>query len=344
MKKIGILGALFFLTTSLFAQYDNAGDYMAAISEQYKSIQKDMWDYTNAASHGKNAHKIDKKRAALVETTYQAKNNVRRLKGFEDYTDYRDSVVSFLSIYYSVLKQDYAAIVNMEEIAEKSYDNMEAYMMAKEEANNRLSEASDMLSAEQKKFAEKFNVTLMEASDELNEKMKIADEVYTYYNEIYLIFFKSYIQDIYLTEALAKGDVSAIEQNKSALSATTQEGLDKLKGIESYKGDNSVVEACKGVLEFYKDEAENQVVHLTNYFIKAENFKTIKTSFDQKKEKDRTQEDVDQFNAAVNESNAAGQKYNEVNEMLNKQKAEKIDGWNKTVHSFIDKHVPKGKA
>ena len=344
MKKYSFLSLLLLVSTLGFAQYDNAGEYMNAISEQYTNIQKDMWDYTNAAAHGKSARKIDKKRTSLVQTTYEARGNVRKMKGFEGYTAYKDSVVSFLNIYYSVLKEDYAAIVNMEEIAERSYDNMEAYMMAKEEANNKLSEASDMLSAEQKKFAEKFNVELLEANDELSQKMKIADEVYSYYNEVYLIFFKSYIQDVYLSEAISKGDVSAIEQNKSALAMTAEEGLGKLKAIKPYKGDNSVVKACEDVLNFYKEQANERIQHITNYFLAAENFKTIKASFEQKKEKDRTQEDVDQYNKAVNESNAAGQKYNETNEWINNNKSAKIENWNNTVFNFTDKHVPKGRA
>ncbi|MFT4600512.1 MAG: hypothetical protein ACI857_000686 [Arenicella sp.] len=343
MKKILIVMiAVFGLSFSGFSQYADGGEYMGAITGEYKKIQQDMWDYTNAASHGKSAKTVEKKRAELVQTTYAAKGKVSRMKGYENNTSYRDSVVSFLDMYYKVLKEDYAEIVDMEEIAEQSYDLMEAYMLAKEGANNKLSEASEMLSTEQEKFAKEFDIELVSADDDLSKKMAVADEVYSYYNVVYLIFFKSYIQDVYLNEAIAKGDVSAIEQNKSALSMTAEEGLGKLKGLTSYNGDFSVVQACQKVLRFYQDEADQKVKDITNYFLKSENFKTIQKSFDQKKEKDRTQADVDQFNAAVNESNAAMEKYNEVTEFLNKGRADNLDNWNRTVSKFTDKHVPKG--
>ena len=344
MKNFLMLIAINLITSAVMAQYANGGEYMAAISNQYKSIQTDMWDYTNAAAHGKNASTVEKKRAELIQTTYEAKGNVMKMKDFQGNSAYRDSVVSFLKIYYIVLNEDYGKIVNMEEIAEKSYDNMEAYMMAKEEANEKLSAASDMLSAEQRKFAEEFNIDLREADDDLSTKMKVADEVYTYYNEIYLIFFKSYVSDFYLSDAITRADVNAIEQNKNALSSASAEGLEKMKSIKPFNGDNSVVQAVTELLKFYQREADELIEHITNYFIKAENFATIKKSFDQKKEKERTKEDVDQYNGAVNESNAAAQKYNETNADISTSKTKVTENWNKTVEKFIDTQIPKGKA
>ncbi|MCB9225389.1 MAG: hypothetical protein R2780_00340 [Crocinitomicaceae bacterium] len=326
----------------IYAQYDNAGSYITAIGEQYRIIQKEMWEYTSAASHGKSAKTVEKKRLELVQTTYEAKGKVMRMKDFKGNTTYRDSVVAFLDMYYHVIKEDYGKIVNMEEIAERSYDNMEAYMMAKEEANNKLNDASEMLIQVEKDFAAEFDVELMSGEeDELSRKMGIASEVYDYYNKLYLIFFKGYIADKYLSEAITNQDVNAIEQNRQSLSSSAAEGLEKLKDIKAYNGDNTVAEALKQMLDFYQKEADEMVEHITNYFIKAENFQTIKKSFDAKKEKDRTQADVDQFNNAVNESNAAGQKYNETNQEMFNTKNKLIENWNKSVEKFLDKHVPK---
>jgi hypothetical protein len=344
MKKLSLLLFVLVSTQISLAQFTDGGSYMNAISKEYRSIQEDMWEYTNAASHGKKASTVEKLRAQLEQTAYSAKGKVSRMGDYEGNSAYRDSVVSFLNIYYIVLKEDYAKIVDMEAIAEQSYDLMEAYMLAKEEANTKLSAASDMLDREQEKFAKEFGVELITEEDDLSKKMAKADKVYAYYNEIYLVFFKSYIQDIYLTEAIAKGDVGAIEQNKSALEATADEGLTKLKSITSFDGDMSVVQACQDVLRFYKDEAKNKVKVITDYYLKAENFQTIQKSFEAKKEKDRTQEDVDQYNKAVNESNEAGARYNETIAVLNKDREDKLNNWNRTVAKFTDKHVPKGKA
>lgn len=339
---LSMVGCL--LATVSFSQYSDGGSYMNAISKEYRSIQEDMWDYTSAAAHGKKANTVEQLRAELEKTAYGAKGKVSRMPDYEGNSAYRDSVVSFLNIYYIVLKEDYAKIVDMEAIAEQSYDLMEAYMLAKEEANNKLSEASAMLDREQEKFAKEFDVELITEEDDLSKKMAKADKVYEYYNKIYLIFFKSYIQDIYLTEAIAKGDVSAIEQNRSALQATADEGLLNLKSITSFDGDMSVVQACQDLLRFYKDQAKNKIKDITDYYLKAENFQTIQKSFDAKKDADRTQEDIDRYNNAVAESNEAAARYNETIAVINKDREDKLNNWNKTVLKFTDKHVPKGKA
>ena len=77
-----------------------------------------------------------------------------------------------------VLKEDYAKIVDMEAIAEQSYDDMEAYMMARDMASDKQTEASEKLSAAQKEFAATNDVELIESSDSMDEKMEIAGEVY----------------------------------------------------------------------------------------------------------------------------------------------------------------------
>lgn len=343
MKKLGIL-ALFVMAAQLaVAQFNNPGEYLDAIGEEYRTIQKEMWDYTSAAAHGKSTRTVERKRMNLLETTRNARNKVRSMQGYEGNTAYRDSVVSFLDIYYLVLNEDYAEIVNMEEIAEQSYDAMEAYMLAKAEASKKLSSASEMLIEEQNKFAENFNVELMDSEDdELNKKMKVAEEVYAYYNEIYLIFFKSYVTDIYLSEAVNKEDVSAIEQQRSALSEASKEGLAMLENIDPFNGDNSLVVNCRIMLEFYQDQADNQIQHITNYFIKTENFETIKASFDQKSQGDRTQQDIDQYNKAVNDVNEASSKYNSTNQTIYENRKKYIGQWNDAVEKFTDKHVPRG--
>ncbi|NOQ72388.1 MAG: hypothetical protein GQ574_10330 [Crocinitomix sp.] len=343
LKRLLFSCILMAITFSGFSQ--TALEYMEKISAETKKIQTDMWDYTNAVSHGKSARKVEKRRAELIQTSQQALNRVKNMNAFDGSTSYRDSVVAFLNINYYVLKEDYAKIVDMEEIAEKSYDNMEAYLMAQEGANTKMRESGKMVGDQQAVFAAKNDITLItNEDDELGQKMEIASAVYAHYNKVYLIFFKSYIQESYLMAAINNKDVSGIEQNKDALANTANEGLDLLMDIDAFKNDNSVVNACRNMLKFYKDEAEIKITAITDYFLKTENFNSVNESFSQIKEKNRTQEDVDKFNTAVGEMNAAVDAYNKANDAMNENRSSNLDAWNKAVSKFTDKHVPKGKA
>jgi hypothetical protein len=84
---------------------------------------------------------------------------------------------------------------------------------------------------------------------------------------------------------------------------------------------------------------------LTNFYLKEENFQKIKQAFEDKREKDRTQADVDQYNNALKEVNKAINEFNSTNKQTHiEARKQMIDGWNKASQQFLDKHVPKYKA
>jgi len=339
-----IATCLLFLSSTLVFSQDqaNAGLYMDYFSVENRQIQQDMWDYTRTISHGKSARKVEKTRMALIETSNKALQKAKNSKAFKGDESYRDAVINYFNIVNLVLREDYAKLVDMEDVAEQSYDLMEAYMLARELASDKQSEASTQLQEAQKVFAKANNINLIEQSDALSKNMEIASNVYEHYNVVYLIFFKSFKQELYLLDAIGRQDVSGFEQNRETLLATIEEGREKLKSAVLYSNDATMIEATKNLFDFYAREVKDSDVALT-LFMKQENFNKIKAAFDQKKEKDRTQDDVNQYNNAVNEMNAASNAYNAWNEKMNKERAKYIDAWNKTSESFTAKHIPSKK-
>lgn len=344
MKHLLSLALLVFALNSNAQSTTSAGEYMDYFSVEYLQIQKDMWDYTRSVSHGKSARKVEKRRAELIETTSNAERKAAGAKGFKGDETYRDAVVEYFKLIGIVLREDYAKIVDMEAIAEQSYDDMEAYMMARDMASDKMVEASEMINDEHRAFAEANDITIIEGEDtKLDQKMEVANKVYDHYNSVYLIFFKSYKQEAYLLDAIGRKDVNAIEQNRNALLSTIEEGMEKLKEVDLYEGDVSMITATRNLLKFYKKEAEDHVDVALGYFEANENFAKIQTAFEAKKPKNRTQEDVDTFNEAVNTVNDAVNAYNAGNEAGNEERSQKIDNWNKTADKFTTKHVPRGK-
>jgi hypothetical protein len=339
-----IAACLFFLTSSIVFGQDqaNPGMYMDYFSVENRQIQQDMWDYTRTISHGKSARKVEKTRIALISTSDKALQKAKSAKAYKGDASYKDAVVNYFNIVNLVLREDYAKLVDMEDVAEQSYDLMEAYMLARELASDKQSEAATQLQEAQKVFAKTNDINLIEQSDALSKNMEIASDVYEHYNVVYLIFFKSFKQEIYLLDAIGRQDISGFEQNRETLLATIEEGKEKLKASVLYANDATMIEATKNLFDFYASEAKEAQVVL-DFFSKQENFNKIKTAFDQKKEKDRTQEDVNQYNNAVNEMNAASNAYNAWNEKMNKERAKFIDAWNRTSESFTSKHIPTKK-
>lgn len=128
-----LLVGIFFLEMTTIAQnYENAGEYMTAIDKQSENITKKFLSYASASAHGKKARKVENLRMKLLDEVQEARMNISGLPSFKGDKAYRDTSVSFMKLYFNVLNEDYSKIINMEDVAEQSYDAMEAYLLAQE--------------------------------------------------------------------------------------------------------------------------------------------------------------------------------------------------------------------
>ncbi len=349
MKRYARLFSVFILCCFLLRpaqstaqSFETPVEYLDFIGKANEQLTLKYMVYLSSMSHGKSARKVEKRRLEVLDAINNTRMNIMGMPPYKGDKSFRDTTVAYLKILNSVFNEDFSKIVNMEEIAEQSYDAMEAYMLAQEKANEKLREAGKRQSETQKVFAEKNNIKLLENTSELEAKMKTASDVMHHYNEVYLIFFKSYKQEAYLMEAVAKKNVNSIEQNINSLQTFAEEGLEKLKDLKPYTGDASLVTACRNMLNFYKEEAKKSAA-ISDFVLKEENFNKIKKKFDSKPASSRTQQDVDEYNKAVNDMNAGVNSYNNTNNDLNRKRAQALDGWNNTVKRYMDTYVPQQK-
>lgn len=321
-------------------QFNDAVSYMSYIGNFSKQIQKDYFSYASSVAHGKSARKVENRRVSLIQSVQEASRKVQSMPPFQGDKALRDSAAKFFHLNYLVLNEDYPKIINMEEVAEQSYDAMEAYLLAQDKAGEKIENANKQLQKVNRDFASKNNITLIDTQDDLDKKIAITNEVNDYHRAVYLIFFKSNKQEIYLVDALNSKNLNAVEQNKNTLLKYAEEGLLKLSKMAGYQNDNSLISAAKQYLEFTKQECLTKIPNLVNYYIKEDNFNKIKKVMDSKKASQRTQEDVDNYNKAVNEINAAGGQFNVTNNQINEERTRSLNTWSKSSATFLDKYVP----
>jgi hypothetical protein len=343
LKRILFFSTLFSLAFSFrpAAQpFENAGQYMDHINKANADLTAKYLFYLSAVSHGKSARKVEKRRLEVVNAISETRFGIMGMPPWKGDRTLKDTTVAYLKILNSVFNEDYGKIVNMEEIAEQSYDAMEAYLLAQEKAQEKLQQASVKQHEMQKQFAAKNNITLVDNVSELEAKSKIVNEVMDHCNEVYLIFFKCYKQEAYLMEALNQKNIVSMEQNINSLKRFAEQGLEKLKDLKGYNNDASLIVACRNALYFYKKEATKGPA-MTDFFIKEEGFTKTKKQFDSKPSSKRTQQDVDQFNKAVNDINDALKGFNTTNNELNKERTSTLNDWNKTYSRYMDTYMPK---
>ena len=320
-------------------QFDNPGAYLDYIGKADDNMTAVYLSYLSAVGHNKSVRKVEKRRQEVLTSISDTRFKIQGMQPWKGDRSYRDSTVSYVKLLYNVFNEDYSKIVDMEEIAEQSYDAMEAYMMAQEKAQEKLQQAAERHQVLQKEFAAKYNVTLIEEETKLSLKSQQAADLMDHYSAVYLVFFKPYKQEGYLMEAINKKNVIAIEENKNSMQKFAEEGLEKLKTLKGYNNDPSLMIACRGALQFYKMEA-GKTQSATDFFMKEENFNKMKKSFDTKPASKRSKQDIDQYNNAVKDMNAAVNDYNSTTKQINKERETMIANWNDTVRKYLDDYMP----
>ena len=344
MKKIYLLIALAFsysFITKIQAQtYDDPVAYMQAIDNAYREMNEKNMAYMSAAGHGRRARKIEKLRIQTLQTIENTRNKLIDLPLYKGDNSYRKSSIDYAQFCYNIFNEDYKKIVNLEDIAEQSVDEMQAYLLLQEETNKKYKEATAIINQAEKDFAKKYNINLVEHKDELGDKLEVATKLTHYANQVYILFFKCNWEENQLTQALNNKKITQAEQARNALITYANEGLQLLNSdsLKDFQMDPALAQQCRIALTFYKKVGEKDVPKMLDYFLKRENFDKIKNSMDTKS--NRTQQDVDTYNAAVREMNKGVDEFNQINQNLNSQKNQLVNNWEVTEKSFIDAHMP----
>ncbi|MBG6062563.1 hypothetical protein IWX83_002363 [Flavobacterium sp. CG_9.1] len=332
---------LFTVTLATAQEFKTPVDYLNYIGKETDVIARTTWKYTSAVAHSKNARKIDVTRKTLVRSIQTAAKKIEALKeGYKGDVEYKNQLLAFLSISEKQINQEYEKIIDMQEVAEQSYDFMEAFILARDLVNAKINEEVDKLNANQKIFATKYGIQIGEDNSELGKKMKISNEVFENHTQLYLIFFKVNFTESVLMKAIAENNLNAIQQNSNALEQYSNEGLDKLKTFKPYKNDLLLVNATKKVLEFSKKEAVEFAPGVIGFMMLNQKFQESKKTMDDKATKSRTKAEVDNFNLLVNELNKEVGTYNKLNTKFNTERSNAINSWNTAGTTFISKHVP----
>ena len=338
-----IIFSLSILITSLQSSHaQTASDpvaYMNKFTESERQINSEMLSYVSAVAHDKSAKKVDKQRNELINAISAARTMAAHASNFDGDSNVRVAAYNYFNIAYIVAKEDYGKIMDMEAISEQSYDNMEAYLKAQEVANDKEHEAFEKVDREIRAFAATHHITITEDKSKDSKLSEIVNEVTKYYNKVYLTFFKCNSNETYMIKALDKKDINGIEQNKNALLKSSTENLPKLEQIGAYQGDGSLIISSQKLLQFYKDEAKVKTPILSAYLVKSDDFQKLKKEMDAKA--NRTEDDVNKFNAAVKDLNDAVNLYNKTNTELNQTRTRLINDLNGSIETFMSKHIPR---
>jgi hypothetical protein len=325
---------------SLAQSAPTAGDHMRYFTDKDEILSRNYLSYMSEVAHGGRARKMEKRRLELISFIKETIREGNRLRPYNNDPSLRNAYIEYWNILLSIFNEDYHKIVDMEEVAEQSYDDMEAYLLAQERANQKLNDANEKAVVAYRAFAVNNKITLTEGkSTTLSKKIKKISIVNSYHRVVFLIFFKARVQENYAIEAYNAKDINALEQRRESLLKYADEGLIKLATLEPFDNDNSLIIAMKKVLEFYKIEATNYFLVFSEYLIKTDEFQKLKKSYDSKSS-GKTKEDVDTYNKAVIELNKLMSSVNSISKESNNKRSDLLNNLDSVKMNFMDTYMP----
>jgi len=328
------------LSLSLFSQdADNPGTYMGAISKARGEMDAKYMAYVSAAAHGRRARKVEKLRQEVLDNITDCRYKTTDLPMYKGDNSLRQASIDYIKLIYIIFSEDYKKIVDVEELAEQSVDEMQAYILLQDKVNQKLHEGWGALDKATKDFAAKYNVTLTAGTSPLGQKLETAAKLDQHINAVYLAFFKCNWEDNQLVKAMNNKKVNDMEQARSALSSYAVQGLKDLDTVKPFEGDAALVASARRALQFYQTEADKDVPKLTDFYVKEAEFNKQKQSMESKGNS-RTKEDVDAYNKAVKEFNAGVKSFNETNNKVNGARTAAVNDFNETEKKFADGHMP----
>jgi hypothetical protein len=315
--------------------------HMTSLSDREAMLQSKYLSYMSEVAHGERARKMEKRRQDLISSLEQSIREGGRTRPYKGDLTLRTAYLDYWKILLNVFREDYHKIIDLEEVAEQSYDMMEAYLLAQEKVDEKVDEAHDKLVDSYQTFAATHKVTLKEGSmSKTDRKLLKAGKVNNYVNQLYLVYFKSGVQEMNLVKALQANDINAIEQSKSALLKYADEGLLRLDTIKTFNNDGSLINATRKALEFHKQEVE-KVQPLVDFILKSDEFAKLKKSYDSKPPSQRTKSEIDAYNKSVNEINGQIDAFNKRSQAFFDTRNKTLTNYDQSKKRFMDLHMPR---
>jgi hypothetical protein len=344
--KLMNLATAFYLALSLWAPnaQAQAEDPAAVLDQAFKPLEalnQKYIAYSSAVAHS-SARKSERKFRDYMAEIDNANGALSSVPYYKGDKSLHNGIREYLKLVGNVMNENYGKVVNMEEIAEQSYDNMEAYILLNKKVDEKMTAAGEKLNQIQADFCAKNGITLLENTSNEGSKIDKIGDVLDYKNVVYLIFFKCAWQNDELVEALNQKNVTKLEQARGSLKTYAEEGLARLDTLKSYKGDASLKNACRQALQFFKREADRASGY-TDFNMKEQAFEQQRKSFAANAKARNDQAEIDKYNKAVEDMNKASKLVNELNSSLNRERTEAYNTYNKASANFLDTHIPYAK-
>ena len=316
MKQLLILITLSLVGTVAYAQeFNHPVDYNNFIVNEMNQIVNKNLEYISQSVHSNNFAQTEIKRKNLVKQIQTAYNNISQTAPYQNGEALQAECVEVLTMYKQVFEIEFQEVNILRQSSEESYEAMEAYFSAQDEAEKNLSKATDKFYKAQKAFIKSHNIPMENAKtdNEMETQFKKLSEVNEYTRALYLMNFQLSKYNSIFFEAVGNKESAGLDAKRKRIEAAADRSIDKMSKMNGFKGDRDLLDKMMRLAKFYKEMSANGFVDVV---------KVVKS-----KQEDLTQDDVNRYNQAI-------EKYNREIQQLN-------NDFNQAQNDLMKKHTPK---
>ncbi|MGB0522154.1 MAG: LIC11966 family surface protein [Flammeovirgaceae bacterium] len=253
--------------SSSFAQKNHPGvDYNDVIVGEHRVLLTLVTDYLVQTVHSDDFKGIEQKRLQVISQVESAIEKIKALGSFEGDTKMRDEALAVLGMYKEAYTQDFNTINSLKAKSQESYQAMAQYLMAEEMAEVKLNNTLKRFNKAQQEFAKRHNL-IIDMGEEVHP-MDIIFQVYKYNREVFLQYFKVFIQNEACLNALSKHDGDLLEQERLKLLKYAHEAEARLMTMKAYKKEVDYKQSAINYVVFHQASAQKWMAELAQLFKK----------------------------------------------------------------------------
>ncbi len=261
--------------------------YLNIFNELHGEITNRNLEFLQYSVHSDDPAEVGKKRLALITQLLAAVEQLENTKQFPSDAGMRSEMLGVLKTYLNVFKVDFEHVEKLLVGSQDSYEAMEKYMEAREQAEARLAAANDRFHAAAEKFADANRIRLIKGPE--NSEIAQLNALSQYRDQIFLATFRVKKRNGEFRQAMDREDPHAMRRHRELLLTEAEQEMNKLVTLGDFHGDTD-----------YRDAAISEIRGLAG--LARNHYPAFITVMEQQGE-GLEQADVDAYNAAVDAVN-----------------------------------------
>lgn len=238
------------------------------IKEQSHLIEQTL-TYINLSAHSADLKEIEKSRNELIDEIRKSIVKIRKLPSFNGNSRLKNETLNVFNIYLETYEKDLLTSLSLKKKYTDSYEALQAYFEAEEEADTKLNDAVAQLTKAQERFARKNDLAIdRTAHGEAEKKMEFITNLKDYSRSIFMEYFKVSYEFNEMIKIIHERKGRLLDKKRKEVIEVANESLKSLGKAKPFNGDREYLSMAIDIIEYFKTLSEREFREIAGKFNK----------------------------------------------------------------------------